>query len=214
MDGRRLQNRLYLGLGLSARHIGATADAFRPQGPFKPLNKENRFLRLPATFVSAKGTTQQTNAYGNALWHGVFDASYTRPGDYLVLETGIYFVASQAPLMSVLCVKTNRMISIARPDTRATVAGNAYGGYVAGATIPILDGWPASVLGQAASSSPSAALPMDSSVSSWDVHLPAVAGVTLAPGDFISDDLSRTAVISASELSDLGWRISARMATT
>src|SRR5690348_11429616 len=37
MDSRRLQDRLYFGLGRSARHVGRTADAFRPDGPFDPL---------------------------------------------------------------------------------------------------------------------------------------------------------------------------------
>jgi hypothetical protein len=36
----------------------------------------------------------------------------------------------------------------------------------------------------------------------------------LSPGDIITDDLGRTAVINSSELTNLGWRISAKMATT
>ncbi len=132
MNGRKLQDRLYLGLGLSARHVGQSADAFRPKGPFNPLDKQNRFLRLPATFVSAKGNGGRTNVYGEALWHGVFDASYTRAGDYLVLDTGKFFVASQKPLLPILCVKANRIISIVRPNMQTNTASNAYGGYTSG----------------------------------------------------------------------------------
>src|ERR1700741_733418 len=99
MNGQKLQDRLYLGLGLSARHVGQSTDAYRPTGPFNPLDKQNRFLRLPAAFVSAKGNDGRTNVYGEPLWHGVFDASYTRAGDYLILGTENFFIASQEPLL-------------------------------------------------------------------------------------------------------------------
>lgn len=214
MNARRLQDRLYLGLGISARHIGQAADAFRPKGPVNPLHPQNRFLRLPATFVSAKGNGGQTNVYGDALWHGVFDASYTRAGDYLVLETGNYFVASQEPLLPILCVKTNRMISIVRPAMQTNAASNSYGGYTSGSSVTLLGGWPACVLGETRSSASTTDLPTDQVIPYWNVLLPAATGVILSPGDLITDDLNRTAVIAGSELTNLGWRISARMATT
>ncbi len=148
MNGRKLQDRLHLGLGLSARHVGQPTDAFRPKGPFHPLDKQNRFLRLPAAFVSAKGSDERTNVYGESLWHGIFDASYTRPGDYLVQGIESFFVASQEPLLPMLCVKANRIISIARPDMQTCTAGNSYGGYTSGSSITLMEEWPASVLGE------------------------------------------------------------------
>ena len=214
MNGRKLQDRLYLGLGLSARHIGQSADAFRPKGPFNPLDKQNRFLRLPATFVSAKGNDGRTNVYGEALWHGIFDASYTRSGDYLVLDTGAFFIASQEPLLPVLCVKTTRTISIVRPDMQTSAAGNAYGGYTSGGSVPLMEGWPASVLGENRTSASAADLPTDQTVPYWNILLPAITSVILSPGDLITDDLRRTATIAGTELTNLGWRISAKMATT
>jgi hypothetical protein len=191
-----------------------SADAFRPKGPLNPLDKVNRFLRLPATFVSAKGNEGRTNVYGEALWHGIFDASYTRAGDYLVLDSGKFFVASQEHLLPVLCVRTNRIISIVRPNMQSSAANNAYGGYTAGSSATLLEGWPAAVLGENRSSVSSTDLPTDQTVPYWNVILPAVARVILSPGDLVTDDLKRTATISGTELTDLGWRISAKMATT
>ncbi len=214
MNGRNLQDRLYLGLGLSARHVGVFADAFRPKGPFNPLDKQNRFLKLPATFMSSKGNGGRTNTYGDALWHGVFDASYTRAGDYLVLNYGTFFVASQEPLLPVLCVKANRVISIVRPSVQIRPAGNAYGGYMSGSSTALMEGWPASVLGENRVSASVTDLPTDQTIPYWAVLLPAIARVILSPGDLITDDLDRTAVIAGSELTDLGWRLSAKMATT
>jgi hypothetical protein len=214
MNGRKLQDRLHWGLGLCARHVGLSADAFRPGGPFNPLDKQNRFLRLPAMFVSAKGSKGQTNVYGEALWHGIFDASYTRAGDYLVLETGTFFVASQEPLLPILCVKTDRIISIVRPNMQTSTAGNSYGGYTSGASVTLIEGWPASVLGETRSGASTTDLPTDQGVPHWNILLPAVGRVMLSPGDFVIDDLDRTAVITGCELTNLGWRISAKMATT
>jgi hypothetical protein len=214
MNGRKLQDRLYLGLGLAAHHVGQSADAFRPVGPFDPLDKQNRFLRLPATFVSATGNGGRANVYGEVLWHGIFDASYTRVGDYLVLNTGRFFVASQDPLLPVLCVKANRVISIVRPNMQTSIASNAYGGYTSGGSAILMDGWPASVLGENRSSGSMTDLPTDQAIPYWNILLPAIARVILSPGDLVTDDLVRTAVITGSELTDLGWRVSAKMATT
>src|SRR4051812_24301641 len=124
MDSRKLQDRLSFGLGRSARHIGRTADAFRPDGPSDPLKRENRFLRLPAAFVPANGGLNTAATYGQPLWHGIFDSSYTRVGDYLVLEAETYFIASQAPLLPVLCVMANRTISITRPTLQTSTGVN------------------------------------------------------------------------------------------
>jgi len=214
MNGQKLQDRLYLGLGLSARYVGQYADAFRPQGPSDPLAKVNRFMKLPAIFVSAKGNSQRTNVYGDALWHGVFDASYTRAGDYLVLATGKFFVASQDPLLPVLCVKTNQTISISRPNIQISPAQNKYGGYIQNSSAALMKNWPASVLGETRTSTSETNLPTDQAIPYWTILLPSIAQVTLSPGDMITDDMNRTAIIVGSELTDLGWRISARMATT
>ena len=214
MNGRKLQDRLYWGLGRSARHVGQSADAIRPNGPFNPMDPQNRFLRMPATFKSANGSDTKTNSYGEALWQGVFDGSYTRVGDYLVLAHGTYFVISQAPLLSIMCVRTNRTISISRPNPQTTTAANVYGGYTSNNSTILMSGWPASVLGETKTGVSANGLPSDQTSPTWAVLVPAPDGVFLSAGDIVTDDLSRTAVIAGAELTDLGWRISAKMATS
>nr|WP_294546322.1 hypothetical protein [uncultured Rhodopila sp.] len=214
MDSHKLQDRLYFGLGLSARHIGQTANAFRPAGAFEPLKKENRFLRLPAAFVPATGGLETTNTYGQPFWHGVFDASYTRPGDYIVLGSSTYFIASQEPLLPVLCVMANRTISIARPTVQTATGTNPYGGFTPNGFSALMGLWPASVLGEGKFSTTSVNLPTDQAIPYWNILVPAPAGVLLLPGDMITDDIGRSAVIAGSELTSLGWRLIAKMATT
>jgi hypothetical protein len=130
------------------------------------------------------------------------------------MESGIFFVASQAPLLPILCVRTNRTISIAQPSMQTNIAGNAYGGYTSGKSVMLMERWPASILGVGRSSHSTADLPSDQAVPYWTVLIPSPEGIVLSPGDIITDDLGRTAVIAGSELTDLGWRLSAKMATT
>jgi hypothetical protein len=113
-----------------------------------------------------------------------------------------------------LCVKANRIISIVRPNMQTNTASNAYGGYTSGGSETLMEGWPASVLGENRSSGSATNLPTDQAIPYWNILLPAIAHVVLSPGDLVTDDLNRTAAIAGSELTDLGWRVSAKMATT
>ena len=195
--------------------MGASADAFRPAGTATPIDPVNRFLRLPAVFSAARGGFERSVTFGEALWHGVFDSAYTRPGDYLVQQAGTWFVVAQPPLMPVLCARANRTVSFLRPAAPSVTGASGYGGVTLATATPLLTDWPASVLGASGGSAPVAGLPSDTSVPYWTILLPAsAAGVFLRTGDLMTDDLGRTATIAAAELTDLGWRIAARQATT
>jgi hypothetical protein len=61
---------------------------------------------------------------------------------------------------------------------------------------------------------PSADLPNDTSVPYWTVLLPVIPDVILLPSDLMTDDLGRSAVVAAAELTDLGWRVTVKQATT
>jgi hypothetical protein len=211
---RELQDRVYRGLNAAARAIGADTDAYRPSGLSDPLALTNRFLRLRAAFTAPDGRFLRPNGYGEALWHGVFDAAYTRGGDYLVQDGSIWFIAAQQRLLPVLCVQTNRIVSFLRPAAPSNTGVNSYGGVVSITNTPLLAAWPASVLGVSAGGRTDTALPSDSSIPSWTVLLPAFPGVILRPADLMTDDLERNAVVLAAELTGLGWRVTVKQATT
>jgi hypothetical protein len=214
MDGRKLLDRVNFGLGRSARYIGQWADAFRPAGAFTPLDKQNRYVRLPATFLPVSGSDTRVNTYGEPLWQGIFDASYTQEGDYIVLGSRVFFIASQDPLLPVLCVNANRTISLARPNTQVNTAANPYGGYTSSGNSILMANWPASVLAENKTGVSSGGLPINVGVPYWNILIPSVFGIILSPGDLVTDDLGRTAVVTGSELTKLGWRINAKLATT
>lgn len=214
MDSSKVQDRYAYGLGAAARRVGDQTDAYRPKGPFEPLSKSNRFLRLNALFLPKDGSSKHANGYGMAEWQGVFDASYTAPGDYLLQKERTFFIAAQQPLLPVYCVEANRTLTISRPSVQTGAAADPYGGYTSTGNMTLMQGWPASVLAATGKGEPAAHLPTDQIVPFLAILIPAIPFVSLSPGDMISDDLGRSAVITVSELTALGWRLTAKLATT
>ena len=219
MDQSHLQDRVSWGMNVAARHIGRSTDAYRPNGPVDPLAPANRFLRLHAAFSAPDGKFARPNDYGTSLWHGVFDSAYTQPGDFLVQDSDIWFIAAQQKLLPVLCVQTNRTVSFARPSAQTATGLNAYGGVSLETATTLIANCPASVLGASGAGKPAASLPSDASIGSWTVLLPASASadgspVILRPADFMTDDLGRVAVVAGAELTSLGWRLTVKQATT
>jgi len=214
MRHARLQDRISWASNVCARAAGDWADAYRTFDVSAPLAAANRFLRIPALFTGMMGKFVRPQGYGDALAHGIFDYAYTKPGDYLVQGDATWFVAAQGRLLPALCVRTNRVVSFTRPVAPTATGMNSYGGVTAATVAPLLTGWPASVIGSSGSGQPSADLPSDSSIPYWTVLLPAVPGILLLPADLMSDDLGRAAVVSAAELTALGWRLTVKQATT
>jgi hypothetical protein len=212
VDESRVKDRIRWGLNIAARTVGTPTDAYRPSGVSEPLLPSNRFLRLHAAFSDVRGGFERANTYDQPLWNGVFDAAYTRVGDYLVQPGGTWFIASQQPFTPVLCVRADRIVSLARPAAPSTVGVNTYGGITATTSTPLLTNWPASMRAASLAGVPSADLPGDSSLSRWTVLLPARPDLILQFSDLLIDDLGRKAVVSSAELTNLGWRLSVKQA--
>jgi len=201
-------------LNVAARAAGTSTDAFRPSGQSDPLAPTNRFLRLHALFTRMHGSFERPQRYGDPLAHGIFDAAYTCPGDYLVQGKAVWFIASQEPLLPVLCVRCNRIVSFSRAIAPSAVGATSYGGLTTATTAPLLIKWPASVIGASGAGQPQADLPSDNTVPYWTLLLPALASVAILPGDLMTDDLDRNATVSAAELTQLGWRLTVKQAIT
>ena len=209
MNGMTLQDRISRGMGVAARRIGSVHEVFRPDGPAAPLVRDNRQLRLHASFSAEDARFGKPAGYGRATWWGVFDAAYTRPGDYLVGAHGTYFVAAQQPLLPVLCVRTNRSVSVGRAG--AARSSDSYGGVQPRAASTLIRHWPASVLGT--SGGLAGVIPGDGGVGTVTVLLPCLP-VQLRTGDLVVDDLDRTFVAGVVEESALGWRLVVRAAAS
>lgn len=216
MDGATLQDRLYRAAGRSANIFGVTCDLFRPSGTENPLALPNRILRMPAAFVPQGGNLRRAVPQSDPIWEGLFDAAYTQPGDILSRssDSAVFFIAAQQPLLPVTCVRALRMVSLKRPASAVIAGLNAYGGVVSSTDTPLATAWPASILSAVGSSTGQAGIEAELSGTAWQVLLPPSLNVALQTGDRITDDLGRLAVIANAELSDFGWRLLARPATT
>ncbi len=214
MQAERLEDMTRRGMGRAARMVGEACHVFRPRGAHDPLAVENRFLALHAAFLRAGA--DQAVAYGQAAWQGVFDAAYTRPGDYLVRlrDRAVWFVVAQEDLLPVICVRAERVVAITRQASVPVGGMTGYGGVTPAGAVAVMSGWPASVLSAGGGGLDRAALPGDTRPGSWRVLLPEVPGVVLRGGDLVTDDLGRCGVIAVAELTALGWRLTVRQATT
>jgi hypothetical protein len=215
LPGRHVPDAIRRGLGLAARGVGEWCDLYRATSADNPITPDNRVLRLPAAFV-ALADPRAAVSYGTAVWQGIFDAAYARPGDYLVGPEGVFFVASITRLGPVICVRANRTVTLARPDAPAMAGVSRYGGVTPARTTALMTAWPASVLANRRDGG-RGALPADApglpgGAGGWEVLMPGTPGVLLRPGDLIRDDLGRSAVLSGTELTQLGWRLYARQA--
>jgi hypothetical protein len=214
MEQAQLRDRVRWGMNIAARTIGAMTDLYRPRSVANPLDPTHRILRVHAAFMPRRGSVLLNNGYGDALWRGIFDAAYTQTGDYLVQAGRTLFIASQHGLAEPLCVQTNRVITISRATPPGVLGAVSYGGLIAENAVVLIENWPASVLGIGNSGRPTAGLPTDVPSAVWTVLMPAWDGIKLQTGDLYTDDLGRSAVIVSSELTDMGWRLTVKQATT
>jgi len=213
MDALKLQDTISRALGRAATVAGLWFDAYRPNGVTDLLATRNRFLRLNALLTPDTGDLRRPVGYAHPTWSGIFDTAYTQPGDYLVHPAATWFIAAQQPLLPVLAVKATRVVTFARPAAPQAAGLNTYGGLTTASAVPLTGPWPASVLA-AGNGGQDAGLPADAPPGSWTVLLPAIAGVVLRNGDLFTDDLARAGVVSSAELTDLGWRLMVKQATT
>lgn len=212
MNLEGVQARLARGMGRAALTLGEPYALYRPRDMARPLDPAHLRLHLKVALRGAGRGWQQSPPYGEALWNAVLDTAYSQPGDYLRGPLGTFFIASQPPLLPTLCVLTNRLLTVTRPDGALTPGLNGYGGMQKGEQMLLLEDWPASVLTAHAGGHRGGELPGTPGPASWTVLLPPNARPDdgpLAPGDLLSDDEGFAAIIDSVEENSAGWRLSA-----
>ncbi len=211
MDDDRIDDLIQRGRGIAAWRVGALHTLHRPRTPLGPLASGTATMSLPALFAPSSG---RAALFGHPLFEATVDAAYTQPGDYLVGPRLTWFIADQSPLLPVLCVRANRLLDILRPPNNQMVGLAAYGGLRRDTASIVLSGWPASVLTHGYGLD-RAELPADAPLGGWSVLLPRLPGA-VAPrtGDLLTDDFARSAVVSAAEPTEMGWRLSVRQTAT
>jgi hypothetical protein len=215
MRERTLSAKVWHGLGMAAQATGETTDVYRPTDTADPLRLTNRCLQLRAAFNRPRIRAVRAGGYGDALWEGVFDATYTQPGDYLVRSDGaVWFVAAQLPIAAPLCVRTLRRLSFVRPSGPASAGANSYGGVTSGTASGVLTNWPAAMATPDTKGQIELATTTTLPQAVWSVLLPPLEWLALLPGDTMTDDLGRTGVVDSAECTALGWRLAVRQSAS
>ena len=216
MQPDQLQDRLSRASGRSAIIIGSLCHLHRPSNSLHPLAPSTIILQMQAAFLPPGSRLTRTPGFGEVTWQGVFDAAYTKAGDLLsrASDNAVFFVAAQPPLLHPLCVRAARLVDISRPAAPSSAGLNTYGGAVTATDTVLATAWPATILGIGGQGTASADIAADLQAGAWQVLLPVSLNVGLRIGDRITDDTGRIGNIATIELSELGWRLLVRQAST
>lgn len=206
MEGTKLQAKLYAGYAKAAKRIGLPFVHYRPTTSFKPLS-------VPLTSILASFNAQdmhysKPNAYGQAVWWCLADGAQLAIGDYLAGTTGTFFIASMQPILPIQAVECNRTVTIFRPQQQVGVGALPYGGNTALNQTEIVTAFPVSVLINSKADKGPVNLPGDTRQSWWNLLLPPIpSGVLIKGADVVEDEIGNRYIVSAAELTSMGWRI-------
>lgn len=212
MDAHQLAAKVNQGNGKAAKRLGGTASHYRAASPFSPLDAQP-LRELSASFTTDYGYMRAAR-FGQATRIGIFDAAGFEAGDILVSTEGTFYVAAMPLLQPILCVRAERLVSVRRTTPAGSDAGlQDYGGTTAANEKLIMSGWPASiVLSRSGEHSP-LKLPGEMRSAWHSILMPAFRDLSLHTGDFVTDDAGHRFVISGTELTDMGWRLTALQVT-
>jgi hypothetical protein len=165
----------------------------------------NLLFELPVSLNAEDMAYKKPNKYGKATWYALVDGTNLEVGDYFVGPQGTFFIAALQPLLPILVVECNRVVSILRPAGQTGFGLGPYGADTAVTETTLIAGRPCSILQGTKGEKTETNLPGDVRSPWWGMLMP-YAGVDLTMDDIVVDDLGRRYVISSAELSDLGWR--------
>lgn len=217
MDAATIQAKINAGYGKAAARVGFTFQQWRPTSAANPTTSGQNVGALNASFTVTGATFNFTlpAAYKDVLFKGLFDASQTQVGDYLVGANDTYFIAQRQDLLPPLCVRCNRVVTVYAPGpSKVFGADSNYGGTAPASETALMASWPASIMFDARGRATEVGLPTDLPSPFFQILLPAWSDVDVRSSCFVVDDLTRRYTIAAAERSPLGWRLSAQQAVT
>lgn len=205
-----------IGPTIVGKILGDAYKQYRPTTALNPIVDGNILAQIPAWITpDPKGNASRAPTYAKPTWFGMFDPTVTNAGDYLVGPLGTFFISSQnvpQPIQVVLC---NAIVSIFQPSGVSGFGVQlGYGGDQRSTETPMATNWPASLLQGTKGEVGNTKLPGDAKMPWVALLLPAIPGVTFRNNLVIVDEEGTRYIMSSTELSALGWRITAMRATT
>jgi hypothetical protein len=192
---------------------------YRANGASNPLS--NQIGTLPV-WVTADPSLMGERAFNRAKPDEVYaglDPDLTDPGDYLVGATSVnnnvetFFIASQDSPMPTRLVLCNSVLTISRP-TKSAPGASAYGGNISANETPVMTGWPCSIIQGTKGEAGVSKLPGDVRAPWFTCLLPSYQSVQIKSFDIAVDAHGTRYVISSTELTAMGWRLTLSYAGT
>lgn len=210
MDGVTLQQRVYYGYAQAAQRLGLPFSQYRPLTASNAIAAPNLLQTLQASFNAQDFKYGKPNGYGKPAWYCLADGRVLAVGDYLTGNGSTHFIAAMQPLLPILAVECNRVVTVYRPQQQPGVGAVGYGGNTAANETAIITAFPASVLQGTKGENGDVKLPGDVRNAWWSILLPNIPGaVYLRSDDVIVDEFARRYTVSSAEQTDLGWRLTA-----
>ena len=210
MDGNALQSKIYRGYAKAAQKIGLSYAHYRPLAASDPISSPNQLASLTASF-SPDGKYQKPSPYGKPLWQCLADGTQLQVGDYLS-GGSTFFIAAMQPLLPIIAVECNRVLTVKRPGSSNFVGSGPYSGDTQETEITLMTAWPASVLQGTKGEKNDIGLPGDTRQPWWAVLMPQFTGIQIESSDVLTDEMDRRYIVSSAELTDLGWRMTVQQA--
>jgi hypothetical protein len=233
-----IQASIWRGYARAAAKLGAPYQFYRPHAGNFP---GNRTVCIPVSLNAEDMKYGKPRGYAKATFYLLADGTHIRVGDYCLSQSQasltidvpwedrfggvigesmavdfppppeMFFIAAMQPLLPILTVLCNRTVSIGRVTAPAGITAPSYGGMTRDNATPYVKGIPCSIIQGTKGEKGQVNLPGDTRAPWWTILMPASVG-SVKYGDLIIDDLGTRYVVSSSELTALGYRITAMMA--
>lgn len=216
MSGSQFEAVFNIAPTIAGNILGSPYAQYRPGDDTNAIASENLLATISAWITAdVNGRALKPSNYAKPIWYGMFDPTQTQVGDYLVGPLGTFFIASQDAPHPFQVISCNRTVNITKSNAMPSLGKqNVYGGDQRATELDVATGFPCSMLQGTKGEVGSSKLPGDAKQPWVAVLLPTIPGVTLRNDFILTDDLNHRFVISSVELTGLGYRITAMLATT
>jgi hypothetical protein len=229
VDLALVQSKVYYGLGKAGTVLGFQMNVYRASAALStPIAPGNLVTTLTANIDShaALDFTVQPKP-GAFIFYFLGDPTLLLPGDYLVGQgalsdqpsttpgqTETYFVGECGGVEPALLVRCNATINMLRQPGESAFGNVGYMGDIKPNEVPLMTGWPASVLRTGRAAAGATKLAGDVDMPWFDILLPFYPGVELTQADIAVDQTGRRFRVSAAEQTQSGWRLRAIVTMT
>lgn len=218
MDGPQIDQKIRFGYAKAAQKLGQPFSLYRSTSSINPLGAGNLVGVLPAV-MSQDWTWMKSNKPGNAIWFCCIDGQdSTLPlsaieDDFLVGDH-VFYVLSKEYQLPIQVMECNAVVQIVRPYQSLEPGGQGYAGFLPSTSTLLVSEMPCSLLMSGKGKKPETQLPTDAADPNWIVMMPNFGDVNLRTGDFMTDNTNESYILSVTENTEFGWRLTAQKVVT